>query len=201
MGVPPRSVKIVSFDAEATRLHGDVFAIGAVCLRPKRDASLRLLLDEPYEEEIFEARCPVDRSKLDPFVVSRVLPAIDELRVTHGTALAMRAEFWAWLTARMSKAGDLSLVVVDGGWPVEAGLLSACVSDDPEGREMKGPYPLHEVASLLLAAGMDPLGGYAGMVLSAEELARHREHHPVDDARVSARCALMALEKTAFSDR
>lgn len=116
------------------------------------------------------------------------MPAIKDMPVTHDSSQAMRAAFWSWLTARQASA----LVVVDCGWPVEAGLLSACVADDPS-RAFKGPYPLHEVASLLECSGRDPLASYAEEVLPG---AGERAHHPVYDAHVSALCARLALSKS-----
>lgn len=168
--------RILSFDAESNGLHGEVFAVGAVVLR-----------DDGTDAETFFARCSVP-VVCDPWVLENVVPALGATPRTHETPRAMRDAFWSWLTARQSEC----LVVVDCGWPVEAGLLSACVADDPS-RAMKGPYPLHEVASLLVAAGHDPLASYADIVLSPAAIAAHRKHHPTDDARVSALSARMAL--------
>lgn len=170
------SPRILSFDAESNGLHGEAFAVGAVLLNP--DGS---------DAETFYARCLID-GPIDPWVRDNVLPALADAPETHATPRAMRDAFWSWLTARQSEA----LVVVDCGWPVEAGLLIACVSDDPS-RAFKGPYPMHEVASLLFAVGRDPMASYADRVLSPDALAAHRKHHPTDDARVSALCARLAL--------
>ncbi len=167
---------LLSFDAESNGLHGEAFAIGAVVLSP--DGS---------DVETFYARCPIV-GDVDPWVRDNVLPALADAPETHATPREMRDAFWYWLLARKKEC----LVVVDCGWPVEAGLLSACVSDFPA-RAFAGPYPLHEVASLLFAAGLDPMASYAERVLSPEALATHRKHHPVDDARVSALCARLAL--------
>lgn len=167
---------ILSFDVESNGLHGTAFAIGAVMLAP-----------DGTDAETFYARCPIPRY-VDPWVRKHVLPALADAPDTHATAREMRGDFWEWMTARQADA----VVVVDCGWPVEAGMLLACVADYPW-RAGKGPYPLHEVASLLLAAGLDPMDSYAERVLSPGQLAAHRKHHPTDDARVSALCARLAL--------
>ncbi len=167
---------ILSFDAESNGLHGTAFAVGAVLLAP-----------DGADAETFYARCPIV-GDVDPWVREHVLPALAAAPETHPTYREMRDAFWRWMTARQTGA----LVVVDCGWPVEAGLLLACVADDAW-RAFKGPYPLHEVASLLLAAGLDPMASYAERVLSPAQLAAHRRHHPTDDARVSALCARLAL--------
>lgn len=164
---------ILSFDAESNGLHGGVFAVGAV-----------VLAEDGSVVETFAARCPIT-GPVDPWVEVHVLPPLASLAETHATARAMRDAFWSWLASHK----DGALVVVDCGWPVEAGLLSACVADDPA-RAFCGPYPLHDVASLLLAAGLDPLASYAETVLPGEG---HRKHHPVYDAHVSALCARLAF--------
>ena len=177
--------RIVCFDGESNGLHGEVFAVGGVVL----DAATG------REESTFYARAP-DPVGADPWVAEHVIPRLGP-ELTHPTVRTMREAFWAWLRWQMGQ-GDGVWVLVDCGWPVEAGLLSACVADDPS-RAFGGPYPLHEVATLLLSAGHDPLASYADRVLSPEALASHRKHHPVDDARVSALCARMALTVTTES--
>ena len=52
------------------------------------------------------------------------------------------------------------MMAAECAWPVEASFLLKCVRDDQEDRTWKGPYPLHDVATLLLAAGMDPMATY-----------------------------------------
>lgn len=168
---------ILSFDAESNGLHGEAFAVGAVLLSD--DGSLR---------EGFFARCPID-GDVDPWVRDNVLPPLAIEPETHATPREMRDAFWLWLASHKGGA----TVVVDCGWPVEAGLLSACVADDPS-RAFAGPYPLHEVASLLLAAGLDPLATYGDEVLPGRA---SEKHHPVYDAHVSALCARMALKRCA----
>lgn len=168
----PRAV--LSFDAEASSLHGEAFAVGAVLLRAGGG------------EESFFARCPV--GVVDPWVARNVLPSLEGEPETHATPRLMRDAFWLWMSERMRGA----VVVGDCSWPVEAGLLSACVGDDPS-RAFAGPYPLHEVATLMLAAGLSETDRHAAEVLPPSRLGSHRAHHPTDDARVSALYARMAL--------
>lgn len=175
MSQPP----ILCFDVECNGLHGAAFAVGAV-----------LLSSRGAVRETFLARAPLDAPPM-PWVQENVLPALADVPETHPTARAMRDAFWAWFADRKAQKG--TLVVVDCGWPVEARFLAACVDDVPHERAFVGPYPLHEVASLRLAAGMDPFGGRAEDVLSASERAAHRAHHPAYDALVSAREARAAL--------
>jgi hypothetical protein len=165
--------RIACFDAESNGLHGEAFAVGAVVL----DREGNLL-------STFAVRAP-DPDPLDPWVREHVMPALATMPVTHATAREMREVFWLWLRGEIALG---SLIVADCGWPVETGLLSACVADDAEGRCFRGPYPMHEAATFLEAAGLDPLGSYA-----SELYPEARPHHPVDDARVSALSVLKAL--------
>jgi hypothetical protein len=54
-----------------------------------------------------------------------------------------------------------------------------------------GPYPLHEIASFMTAAGMDPMATYARL---PDELPKH---HPLADARQSARLLWLAVSRIA----
>ena len=171
---------LVSIDGESNGLHGEVFAIGAVVKRPNR------------RDEAFYVRCPI-AGPYDPWVTDNVLPSLVARGMpvyTHENARSMRDAFWNWL-APLVKEG--AIVVADCGWPVEAGLLSACVADDPS-RAFGGPYPLHDVATLLLAAGLDPMAEYGPKLLDDLDIAIYRKHDPVWDAEVSARCAIHALD-------
>ena len=89
---------------------------------------------------------------MNSWVREHVIPALAHRPIDADCARTMRARFWRWLMENRFNV----IVVIDCGWPVETGLLSACVSDD-ESRAMKGPYRRPEGATLLLAAGLDPL--------------------------------------------
>ncbi len=169
--------KILSFDAESNGLHGEVFAIGAVVI----DRNTGTVL------ETFQA-LTYTPNNLDAWVAENVMPALKDMRITHHRSYDMRAAFWQWLMQQKASC----TIVVDCGWPVEARLLASCVVDDPTQRAGNGPYPLHEVATMLLCAGLDPLASYGETVLPGES---HRKHHPVYDAHVSALCARMALQQ------
>lgn len=100
----------------------------------------------------------------------------------------VRDEFWrAWAFAKQEPRG--ATLWADCCWPVEARFLAACVDDDPEARRWDGPYPLHDIATLRLAAGFDPL---ATVGREADELPAH---DPLMDARQSARLLIEALDE------
>lgn len=177
---------ILSSDVEANGLHGEGFAVGGVLLERATGQIV----------ERFYARCPIV-GEVDPWVRENVLPRLtsDADAESHDDAKSMRDDYWNWLISRTNDVSPSTIVVMDCGWPVEANFLSACVRDNSPTRDFGGPYPVHEVATLLLAAKLDPKGSYAAQVLSADELKNHHAHHPVDDALVSGRCAIMALDR------
>jgi hypothetical protein len=97
----------------------------------------------------------------------------------------VRNVFWErWITWKNKGA----ILVADCLWPVEARFLIDCVNDDPINRNWDGPYPFVDVGSLRLAKGQDSLG--------TEERKENEKpaHHPLADARQSARLLLEALK-------
>ncbi len=91
---------------------------------------------------------------------------------------SMRDMFWRDFVSWKGKTCELW---ADCAWPVEAGFLIACINDDLGRREWGGPYPLHEIASMLNVMGHSPLEPIDRL---ESELPMH---HPVADARQSAR--------------
>ena len=154
-------MKTFSFDAETDGLYGDVWAIGAV-------------VQDGAKQKVFAGQIdPIGvqnewaRQNVVPFVS---LPG-------YPSARALRDAFWAfWLEHR-----EGAICIADFGSPVESGLFRVCVADDPEARQWLGPYPLHEVGTALLCAGIDPdvdrreFSQLSGLI----------NHNPVDDALAS----------------
>jgi len=108
----------------------------------------------------------------------------------------VRHSFWLeWEKAKQAYPGIH--MAAECGWPVEANFLSMCIRDanpfgcqpDPWPREFQGPYPLHEIATFMLAAGMDPMATYDR---TPPELPKH---NPLADARQSARLLHEALTR------
>jgi len=81
-----------------------------------------------------------------------------------------------------------AVLAADVPWPVEARFLAQCIDDEP-GRKWDGPYPLIDIASVRLAAGLDPL---ASVERLAEELP---QHDPLCDARQSGRLLVEAIQR------
>ncbi len=161
--------KFFVFDVESIGLHGEAFAVGWVVIDRKGSELTSGLLGAN----------PTDIRGLpgDHLWVRDNVPELP----WRSTPRDVRAGFWnAWMNWRYD-----ALLVADCGWPVEARFLATCVDDEPL---RQGPYPLHELASFLLAAGMDPLGTYDRKPLELPK------HNPLCDARQSARMLITALD-------
>lgn len=168
--------KRMVMDVESVGLHGEAFAVGYV------------VIDE-MGEEVGGALYACSPAAARGTVVSHTWVAenIPHLGDECSSPAEVRAKFWEdfkfW-----NEDNDLE-VWADCGWPVEARFLIACIEDDHRWREWSGPYLLHEIASVMLAAKKDPLGTYERMVDETPA------HDPLKDARQSARLLYEALNE------
>lgn len=172
-------MKILSVDVESNGLHGQPFAVGAVCTHDTGPA------------DVYLARCPID-GPVDPWVAANVLPALDGLpdrfACDDNPYASFLADFAAWYDDHQD--GD-PLVIAHVAAPVEARLFADMVRvlhRDP----FSGPFPLHDVADLLWAVGADPLNAEAyaadhGLDVGAG-FAGLAAHNPLYDARVAELC-------------
>lgn len=162
------------FDVESVGLHGEGFAVaGGVYLMGA--AQWEFCYSCPQEE--------CEGSDDDRQWIKENVPVLE---VTHRTPKAMRDAFWEmWLKAK----GQGAVMAAECAWPVEAGFLSRAVSqtNPATSRKFDGPYPLHEIASFMRAAGMDPMVSYPRL---ESETPRH---NPLADARQSARLLAQAI--------
>lgn len=174
----------VVFDVESIGLHGAGFAVGVSVI----DSA-----GQPIEECVIE--CPSDKAWGEQsdrdWVQVNVVPALNAwLPGGHYETIVcadpheVRAIFWQLWRNWADKGAWLA---ADVAWPVEARFLAACVERDSVARAWQGPYPLVDIASVRLAAGLDPLE--TGPRLEREQPA----HHPLADARQSARLLMEAL--------
>jgi hypothetical protein len=165
----------VVFDVESIGLHGEGWAVGLVVVNDD---------GEIIDPACFA--CPPEAAAGGEDGRQWVRNHVPPLYTAYETPREVRTAFWdRWRAYR----GAGHVLVADCGWPVEARFLAACVDDDPESRAWQGPYPLHELASFMLAAGLDPLA-------PSERLADEPEHDPLGDARQSARLLRRALAAT-----
>ncbi|GHC72913.1 hypothetical protein GCM10007320_09130 [Pseudorhodoferax aquiterrae] len=161
------------FDVESIGLHGDGFAVAWVVVN-----RVGYRLDEGC--------LACDPNLCNGTAESRrwVLLNVPFLKPTSPTPQHLRNAFWhEW--RRWADQG--AVLVADCAWPVEANFLAACVRLNHAEREWQGPYPLHDLASILLACGRDALATTARL---PDEMPAH---HPLMDARQSARQLVEAL--------
>lgn len=92
-----------------------------------------------------------------------------------------------WRSAKAEHPGIL--MAAECNWPVEARFLIECVEECPTEFRFEGPYPFIDIASVMLAAGMDPMATYPR--LADEEPA----HEPLADTRQSARLLAEAIAR------
>jgi hypothetical protein len=163
-------------DCESMGLHGETFAVGFVVV----DRS-----GTELDSGMFA--CPPETAGGDDegraWIADNVNIHADDTWLDD--PMDVRTEFWGhWQKHKESGA----VLFADCCWPVEARFLAACVDDDRASRTWGGPYPLHDIASVRLAAGFDPLA-------TVERLPGELPaHDPLADARQSARLLLEALD-------
>lgn len=174
MGTPK---VVLSFDVETVGLYGEPFAIGATVMMQLKEDIVEI--DHFYGQTELHSNSNSTESDLQ-FVKESVFP------VQYGDKLSsvreLRDKFWKFYETHSTVP-----IVVDCGTPVEAYFLRQCVLDDFEARKWKAPYPLHELGTLLLIRGKNPIGIYSRK--ENESLV----HNPLHDARQTARLWLENL--------
>ena len=125
-----------------------------------------------------------DTEVTNEWVKENVLPTLVDLPVTHETYAEMLSAFAAFYFQYRSQETEF---IVHMGTPVESGLIRDMYTAGLIG-EWDGPYPLHDVASMLLAKGFNPT--------SVDEYAKEKAltiephgstHNPLYDCEVAAR--------------
>jgi len=164
-------MKVFSLDVECMGLYGDVFSVGVSILDEKKNEleSLFLRADHSLAHGTEDSR---------KWIEVNVIPTLDDVNCC--SLRELRDKFWEFYIDCKRRYPDL-IVVADCGAPCESGFFRACVLDDIKHRQWEAPYPLHELGTLLLARGKDPLANYERL---ANELPKH---NPLADARQSGR--------------
>jgi hypothetical protein len=161
------------FDVESVGLHGEGFAVGFV------------VVDREFNQlDCGRFACSYLAARGNAPGFQWCAGLFSNLAVTHDTPLQVREAFWCKWREWSDKG---ALMAADCAWPVEARFLNQCVEDHPIEREWLGPYPLLDLAPMLLQAGIDPTEKFPRL---ENELP---EHDPLCDARQSARLFLSVL--------
>ena len=165
------------FDVESVGLHGGAFAVAGGVYNRQREC----LFSFAYHRQSDRAYSGIEGDR--EWIENNVTINTDSLLCSNSTNLY--SSFWNdWKFWKEKGAG----MFVECGWPVEAGFIEECIHDDIEKRNWQGPYPMHEISSFLIAAGMDPMKSYDRI---ESELPAHE---PLADSRLSARLLFDALD-------
>lgn len=151
--------KVISFDAETTTLRGSQLAIGAI-----------LFNEIGVEKSSFLGwRNPEEGERVDNWVKENILPKIATMPVenqyqSRNELLKAFADWYMqngfvdapapWDAKQIVKQAD-AIFIAHCGAPVEANLIQALFEEGLID-EFNGPFPLHEVGTLLLKEGEDP---------------------------------------------
>ncbi|HMO19283.1 MAG TPA: hypothetical protein PKA63_14555 [Oligoflexia bacterium] len=162
--------KIFSIDCEVDGLYGKSFAIAV---------TVRLNGEEVSQ---FQGRIP-DEEVRDTWVRENVLPALKDMEVTHSSSEELEEAFWDfWMSQK-----EGSTVIAHCGSPVESGLFRRCVERKLDERQWSGPFPLHEVGTILYGIGSDPCSVDSYNKANGIEIPfAGVAHHPMYDAQSAA---------------
>jgi hypothetical protein len=168
--------KLFVFDCEADGLYGYAFAFGAAFWDGSKWKTF--------------SGIDVSHDVTDLWVKQNVIPHTIGL-TQYQSGVEMRSAFWG-LLQEAKKAG--ASIWADVGCPVEAGFIRQCEADD-KSRLREGPYPLHEIATLLLASGVDPDAKRIDLLSQAGYRGDPplTQHNPEHDALIGGYIALFRL--------
>lgn len=168
------------FDVESVGLHGEGFAVGWV-----------LIDDRGIEYASGHYACdPREARAESPESLAWVQKNCSHPVNCEGPLLVRTAFYENYRDYNgRDIPGRTCTLAADVPWPVEARFLAQVFDDYPE-RRGHAPYPLIDIASVRLAAGLNPL---ATCRRYPEEMPAHS---PLADARQSARLLLEALNIT-----
>jgi len=161
--------KVLSLDVECNGLWGQPFAVAAV------------VFENSVKTNSISLRCPIE-GDVNPWVAENVIPQLEALPVNCDNLQDMLAKFATWYLANKQDA----TIIAHMGAPVETNFIRL-MQDGGHIGDWDAPYPLHDVATLLLAKGYKPdtVDGY----LSDKGIAVDFDgttHHPMYDALAAA---------------
>ena len=163
------------FDVESVGLYGEGFAFGFVFID-----RLGSTVFEGYDA------CDPDRAEGDDggrdWIAEHVIPFSPA--PTCADPATLRGLFAAsWIAARhfAESEGFTVYMAADVPWPVEARFLLDTARQFEEMTTFEAPYPLIDIASVLLTLGFGPLEAHS------REQGEEPAHNALNDARQSAR--------------
>lgn len=174
--LPPSERPWLIIDAESIGLYGTAFAVaGGVFIKGKLEVGTD-----------FVFACPPDHCAGADDDRKWVEDNISPIKPTHDYAEGVRQTFWLTFQEMRSHYPDL-ILAGECIYPVEVGFIRTVIKNGTSDRKWEGPYPFHDIASIMLAAGMDPMATYERQ---PDELPAH---DPMADVRLSARLLAKAF--------
>ena len=172
--------RMISIDAESNGLGGRAFAVALT------------LSDHTGELDSRVLRCQIGEVTANEWVAKYVMPAIADVPDNcPGGYPQMLAEIGLAVDAW---GGSDTAMIAHVAWPVEARLLLDVYSGE---NVWNGPYPLIDVASVLLAHGHNPLSVDDYLAEHGIDAPEGSPHHPLYDARAAERCMRHLLREQA----
>ena len=165
------------FDVESIGLHGEAFAVAFMAFEDTGLGSYTILEEKCYACSSTTARGDYD----DHIWVQKHVPT---LPINAGDPRQVRALFWAKLCKWGKDEG--AAIWADHSWPVDVGIIHACIQDNPVERKFIGPNPVHDICTL------------SKYVLETRLSVRADEtpqHDPRNDVKYSARVLQACLNK------
>lgn len=168
--------KFLVFDVESIGFLGEAFAVGGVIID----------VDGTEIDSFYFACHPAEARGEESdrwWVASNFQGAFN-----CTTTSELRERFVLRLDMFLSQHPGIT-VAADCPFPVEAGFLLECKRQFSAESAFELPYPLIDVASVVLANGGDPIGDFGRL---ENELPKH---NPLQDARQSARILVETLRQ------
>lgn len=177
-----KSLKFMVFDVESVGLYGEGFAYGYVIVN-----------DNGVTLQKRAAMCDPKNAKGTmgdrKWIHENVVPALKSKKfemARHPNPKEVRKDFWeCWIRAYYKYPGIM--LVADCPYPVEVNFILKGLQEDKSRKEY-APYPFIDVASVLLGQGIAPLAHHG------RKIAEKPVHHPLADAKQSARLLIDQLK-------
>jgi hypothetical protein len=159
---------LMVLDVESNGLYGEGFAVATVIFdRSTGEIIKRHLITCPYTTATLGA---TTKSNYE-WVEVNVLPYMPRANISTTCPKEMRDVWYSYYQLYTSRYSNDISIWGDCIYPVEANFLRQVTLDQMWEREWKMPYPIHEIATVRMLAGLHPTASY--------NLPTNEQHNPV----------------------
>ncbi len=163
---------IFCFDVESVGLYGPAFSVGGGVFNTITGECFYLFrYTTDYKK--------YDLNSIDPSSLEWVKNNIPFLEITHNSIESLRHDFVRFWRELKIKYPDM-IMMADCPFPVETNFLKECFEHENDKMSLS-PYPLIDVSSILLSAGVNPLETFTRKEYELPA------HDPLNDAKQSFR--------------